>query len=132
VEAYHRAKTGALFIAATQCGALAAGADPHPWRALGEALGAAYQVADDLADAVLTEADLGKPTGQDEALHRPTLVGELGLQGAYDRLQALVGEAVGSIPPCDGAADLRALVQRQATRLAPSRLAVAGLARSAA
>jgi geranylgeranyl diphosphate synthase type II len=123
VEAYHRAKTGALFVAATMSGALAAGADPSPWRALGDALGAAYQVADDLADAVLTEADLGKPTGRDEALRRPSLVAELGLMGAYDRLQALVREAVESIPACGGAEDLRKLVQMQATRLAPKSLA---------
>jgi geranylgeranyl diphosphate synthase type II len=123
VEAYHDAKTGALFVAATMSGALAAGSDPAPWRALGEALGAAYQVADDLADAVLTEADLGKPTGRDEALRRPSLVTELGLMGAYDRLQERVREAVESIPPCDGAEDLRKLVQMQATRLAPKSLA---------
>jgi geranylgeranyl diphosphate synthase type II len=35
-DAYHQAKTGALFVAATTAGALAAGADPAPWRALGE------------------------------------------------------------------------------------------------
>eukprot|EP01035_Chromulina_nebulosa_P052962 gene52962-72291_t len=33
-DAYHQAKTGALFVAATTAGALAAGADPAPWRAL--------------------------------------------------------------------------------------------------
>lgn len=123
VEAYHRAKTGALFVAATMSGAIAAGADPHPWRTLGEKLGAAYQVADDLADAVLSEAELGKPTGQDEALHRPSLVAELGLRGAYERLETLVAEAMDSIPACNGAKDLRELVKMQATRLAPKQLA---------
>lgn len=124
VEAYHAAKTGALFVAATMAGALAAGADPAPWRVLGDRLGAAYQVADDLADAVLTEADLGKPTGQDTALKRPSAVAELGLQGAYRRLRDLVEEAVESIPPCDGAKELRELVRLQATRLAPKSLAL--------
>ena len=50
LKAYQRAKTGALFVAATAGGALAAGADPQPWVALGEWLGEAYQVADDLLD----------------------------------------------------------------------------------
>ena len=36
---YQRAKTGALFAAATMCGALSAGAAAGPWRALGEWLG---------------------------------------------------------------------------------------------
>lgn len=123
VEPYHRAKTGALFVAATTAGALAAGADPEPWRQLGEKLGAAYQVADDLADAVLSEHDLGKPTGQDVALQRPSLVTQLGLQGAYSRLETLVMEAVAAIPPCEGAKGLRDLVQMQAVRLAPKQLA---------
>jgi len=119
VEPYHRAKTGALFVAATTAGALAAGSDPGPWRDLGEKLGSAYQVADDLADAVSTEQDCGKPTGRDAALERPSLVATLGLKGAYAQLETLVGEAVAAIPPCAGAKDLRDLVQMQALRLAP-------------
>jgi geranylgeranyl diphosphate synthase type II len=124
VEPYHRAKTGALFVAAVMSGALAAGADPLPWRGLGEKLGAAYQVADDLLDAVSAEADCGKPTGRDAALQRPSLVAQLGLKAAYARLEALVGEAVLAIPPCEGAKSLRDLVQMQATRLAPKQLAL--------
>ena len=48
---------------------LAAGHDPRPWRALGDYLGEAYQVADDLLDACAEEA--GKPLGQDAQLGRP-------------------------------------------------------------
>ena len=48
---YHRAKTGALFAAATVAGAASAGADAEPWRMVGEKLGEAYQVADDIRDA---------------------------------------------------------------------------------
>lgn len=123
VEAYHRAKTGALFVAATMCGAIAAGANPLPWRAVGENLGAAYQVADDLLDAVSAEDECGKPTGRDAALHRPSLVAELGLHGARDRLEGLVSEAVAAIPDCEGAGILRELVRTQATRLVPKQLA---------
>ena len=119
VEPYHRAKTGALFVAAVTAGAIAAGSDPQPWRALGETLGAAYQVADDLLDAVSLQVDSGKPVGQDEALHRPSLVAELGLKGAYQRLESLVGEAVDAIPPCEGSKALSDLVRMQAVRLAP-------------
>lgn len=123
VELYHQSKTGALFVAATMSGAVASGGDPHPWRRLGETLGGAYQVADDLLDAVSGEAEAGKPTGRDAALQRPSLVAELGIKGAYARLGALVEEAVAAIPDCDGAKDLRDLVAMQATRLAPKQLA---------
>jgi geranylgeranyl diphosphate synthase type II len=123
VEPYHRAKTGALFVAAVMGGAVAAGADPAPWRLLGDKLGAAYQVADDLLDAVSGESDCGKPTGRDAALRRPSLVADLGIKGAYARLGTLVAEAAGAIPACEGAKDLRDLVQMQAMRLAPKHLA---------
>ena len=121
---YHRAKTGALFGAAAIAGAAAAaaGAEPEPWRHLGETLGEAYQVADDLADACADPAQLGKPTGQDRVLGRPNAVAAYGLAGAMTRLDALVAEAVASIPPCRGAADLRALVDAEARRLVPKTL----------
>lgn len=119
VQPYHRAKTGALFVAATMAGALAAGADPLPWRALGEKLGEAYQVADDLLDAVSSQAEAGKPTGRDIALRRPNAVSELGVEATCARLEALVREAVDAVPNCDGAASLCELVRMQATRLAP-------------
>ncbi|MGD2135594.1 MAG: polyprenyl synthetase family protein, partial [Gemmatimonadales bacterium] len=48
---YHRAKTAALFEAATVAGAVAAGSDGAAWRDVGTWLGRAYQVADDIADA---------------------------------------------------------------------------------
>ncbi len=121
VDAYHRAKTGALFVGAVSCGALAAGADPAPWRGLGERLGEAYQVADDILDATAGEAETGKPVGRDAALDRPSAVAELGLDGAVSRLKLLVGEAVDSVPDCVGADELRALVAAQAKRLTPQR-----------
>jgi geranylgeranyl diphosphate synthase type II len=124
VERYHQAKTGALFVAAVMGGALAAGADPAPWRRLGQALGGAYQIADDLMDAVSSplEAD-GKPLGQDALLGRPSLVAELGVKGAYARLRGAVAEAAAAVPPCPGARSLRDLVEAQALRLAPKHLA---------
>jgi geranylgeranyl diphosphate synthase type II len=123
VEPYHRAKTGALFVAAVMSGAVAAGADPLPWRLLGEKLGAAYQVADDLLDAVGAGEACGKPVGQDAAFDRPSSVTELGVKGAYAHLGHLVGEAAAAIPECEGADALRDLVRMQATRLAPQELA---------
>lgn len=121
---YHRAKTGALFGAATIAGAAAAGFEPEPWRLLGELLGEAYQAADDICDACAQTDEGGKPVGRDAVLGRPNAVRELGLPGAVQRLESLVGQAVASIPPCPGSAALRALVSSEARRLVPRGLAV--------
>jgi geranylgeranyl diphosphate synthase type II len=123
LDVYHQAKTGALFVAATTSGAIAAGADGAPWRALGEALGAAYQVADDLLDALHPGAeDSDKPVGQDALLMRPSAVAECGIPGALSRLNALVEQAVDAVPSCDGAQEMRDLVRLTAMRLAPKHL----------
>jgi geranylgeranyl diphosphate synthase type II len=123
LSAYHRAKTGALFAAATAGGAAAAGYDPHAWSSLGDRLGEAYQVADDLRDAVCDAESLGKPVGRDVALGRPSAVGALGIDGAITRLRSLVAEAVEAIPPCPSADELRAHVLQEASRLVPRQLA---------
>jgi geranylgeranyl diphosphate synthase type II len=120
---YHRAKTGALFAAATVAGAAAAGAEAEPWRMLGETLGEAYQAADDIRDAAADPDEVGKPTGRDAVLGRPNAVVELGLSGAVQRLEQLVGEAIEAIPPCPRAGDLRALIRLEAKRLLPKKLA---------
>jgi geranylgeranyl diphosphate synthase type II len=120
---YHRAKTGALFVAASVTGATAAGVAAAPWQAFGEHLGQAYQVADDLRDAIATEEDIGKPVHQDVALGRPNALLRLGVGGAVDLLQDLVANAVKAIPECSGAGDLRSLVASEARRLVPKELA---------
>ncbi len=114
LHAYHEAKTGALFSAATAGGALAAGADSDEWGRLGARLGEAYQVADDLRDALGDSDELGKPVGVDEALGRPNAVAQLGVPGAADRLRALVHEALASIPACPGRAALLETIEAQA------------------
>lgn len=119
---YQRAKTGALFVASTMAGALAAGRPAEPWRALGDWLGEAYQAADDIRDAVGDPRELGKPIGRDAALARPSTITELGLVGAIRYFQRLVDGAIASIPECDGADRLRALVHAEAERLVPAAL----------
>ena len=116
---YQRAKTGALFAAATAAGAEAAGVDGRVWRGLGDRLGEAYQVADDIRD-VLSDPDvLGKPIGQDVLLGRPSAARELGLDGAIFHFQSLVAQAIAAIPDCAGASRLRALVWMESERLVP-------------
>lgn len=119
LAAYHRAKTGALFIAATQMGAIAAGQDPEPWEELGARIGEAFQVADDLRDALSTPEALGKPVGQDAAHARPSAVTELGVQGAIHRLKDILSGAISSIPSCPGEARLAGMVNQYAARMVP-------------
>jgi len=72
-----RRKTGALFRAAAQLGAVAADADDATVEAFGdyaEGVGVAFQIRDDVLDATADADDLGKPTGQDSEMDRPSLV----------------------------------------------------------
>jgi geranylgeranyl diphosphate synthase type II len=120
LSAYHRAKTGALFIAATQMGAIAAGQEPDQWEELGARIGEAFQVADDLRDALYDADALGKPAGQDAIHARPNAVAELGVQGAVSRLQDILGGAISSIPRCQGEATLAQMVRRYAEKMTPA------------
>lgn len=117
---YQRAKTGALFAAATSSGAQAAGADADTWKGLGEWLGEAYQIADDIRDVLGDAQFLGKPAGQDQEHHRPSSAKELGLNGAVEHFDLLVSKAVASIPSCIGDSALKKLVAFHAERLLPS------------
>ncbi|WP_299733680.1 polyprenyl synthetase family protein [uncultured Tateyamaria sp.] len=119
LKAYHQAKTGALFIAATQMGAIAAGQEAEPWFELGDRIGEAFQVADDLRDALYDADTLGKPAGQDDLHGRPNAVTELGVQGAISRLKDILGGAIASIPSCRGEAQLAEMVRMYAERLTP-------------
>ena len=119
LRAYHRAKTGSLFIAATTMGAVAAGHDAEPWEELGARLGEAFQVADDLRDVLYDAETLGKPVGQDAVHARPSAVAEMGVKGAIVHLRAILSGAIASIPACPGEAALAELVRAYAERMTP-------------
>ena len=119
LSAYHRSKTGALFIAATQMGAIAAGQEAEPWYELGARIGEAFQVADDLRDALYDAETLGKPAGQDDLHGRPNAVAQLGVDGAIARLKDILSGAISSIPSCKGEAALAQMVKRYAEKLTP-------------
>ena len=93
-------KTGALLAFAAASGGVLAGAPPEARAALaryGAAVGEAFQIADDLLDVVGDPAAVGKATGKDAAAHKATFVSLLGVAGARQRLDALVGEAESAI-----------------------------------
>ena len=70
-------KTGALFTAAAQLGAVAAGGTEEQIEAMGEyaeRVGVAFQMRDDVLDATAEAEVIGKPTGTDAAMDRPSLL----------------------------------------------------------
>lgn len=105
-------KTGALFHFSCIAGAILAkrgGAKSAERTALGryaEAIGLAFQIADDLLDVEGSEADLGKAVQKDAAAGKATFVDLLGLDGARSHAAQLVEEAVAALQPFDGKADL--------------------------
>jgi farnesyl diphosphate synthase len=93
-------KTGALLKFSVEAGAILAGADAKARAALGvygRAIGAAFQIADDILDVESDAATLGKRAGKDAEQNKGTLVGSLGLEGARRELDRLVDEAISSV-----------------------------------
>jgi farnesyl diphosphate synthase len=96
-------KTGALLKFSVEAGTILAGAAATARAALGvygRAIGAAFQIADDILDVESDAATLGKRTGKDAGQNKGTLVGSLGLEGARRELDRLVDEAISGV---DGA-----------------------------
>jgi geranylgeranyl diphosphate synthase, type II len=119
LAAYHHAKTAALFEAAALAGAVAAGGEPEAWRKVGGLLGEAYQVADDLADAIGESATLGKPIQQDLQNSRPNMVAKLGPFEAARKLDELLAEAKRAVPPCSQRRQVEEFLGLAARRLCP-------------
>ena len=86
-------KTGALIEWSAMAGAVLAGADTAPLRAYAQALGLAFQIADDLLDVEATLEQTGKATGKDAMAGKATFVSLLGVDGAKRRAAALVESA---------------------------------------
>jgi len=113
-------KTGALLAAAVRMGAIIGRADRDADRALavyGEALGAAFQVADDILDIESSANAMGKATGKDAGRGKGTLVGALGLPAAKRERDRLADAAVAALADFGPEADiLRAAARFSADR----------------
>jgi farnesyl diphosphate synthase len=93
-------KTGALLKFSVEAGARLAGAGAKARAALetyGRAIGAAFQIADDILDVESDAATLGKRAGKDAEQNKGTLVGSLGLEGAHRELDRSVAEAIAAV-----------------------------------
>jgi geranylgeranyl diphosphate synthase type II len=103
VENMHRRKTGALIKGSVLLGALGAGIRSGPdFRALesfGDEIGLAFQIQDDILDVEGDAAVLGKTTGADAALSKPTYPSTVGLLAARERAQDLRDRAIRALAP---------------------------------
>ena len=103
LENMHIHKTGALIRASVLLGALSQPmVDPAMLERLdhyAKCVGLAFQIRDDILDVIGDAAALGKVTGADRALNKPTYPALLGLEGAREHARVLHEEALASLQP---------------------------------
>lgn len=104
-------KTGAMFKAAVLVGAVVAGLEEETkeWNALedySKALGAAFQISDDILDVTQPSEALGKTAGKDAANKKHTIVSHLELHDAKNTLTEVLDQANGHLDIFGSRADL--------------------------
>jgi farnesyl diphosphate synthase len=108
----YRLKSGSLYAAAAQAGAILCGADESAAETIfetGMSLGLSYQYLDDVADAVADSDEVGKDTRCDA--DKPTAVSLYGVDGARRRSHEFQEDALSKLASYDTRADrLRNLV----------------------
>jgi geranylgeranyl diphosphate synthase, type II len=113
LEFIHSHKTGALFCAAAELGAMAADARRRDLGAItryAKNLGLAFQIVDDLLDVTAEAAEVGKDVGKDAG--KTTFVSLLGVAGAQALANELLDFAAASIAELGRKAEpLRALLE---------------------
>ncbi|MCF0137809.1 MAG: polyprenyl synthetase family protein [Oscillospiraceae bacterium] len=93
-------KTGALIIAACRMGVAAAGGSREQMESaagFGAALGAAFQIRDDMLDVISTDEVLGKPVGSDARECKNTYMALLGYDKCHEMVTKLTDCAKKSI-----------------------------------
>jgi len=113
-------KTGRLIQYSAEAGAIL-GRVPSQIRTqiigYGRDIGAAFQIADDVLDAVGTTDGIGKTAGKDEAAGKATMVALLGVDRARAQAEMLAAQAVSHLDAFGPEADrLRALAQYVVSR----------------
>lgn len=102
-------KTGALIRFACEAGAAIGDASPSERERLsefGQAIGLAFQLADDLLDATSSAATLGKAAGKDADAGKATLVSLHGVEWTRRQLAGLVDQATALLDPFGARAGL--------------------------
>ncbi len=102
IRRLQRMKTGALItFACVAGGILGETSDAHlaALRDYGDALGAAFQLADDLLDAEGDATIVGKATGKDRKAGKATLVSLFGIEAAHAKLEELKIKTLAALAP---------------------------------
>lgn len=105
IIALQAGKTGALISWSALVGPRMAEAERAPLSIYGDALGLAFQIADDVLDVTGDAAVVGKAVRKDQAAGKATFVSLLGVDGAKSRAQSLVEEACDALSPYGDDAD---------------------------
>ena len=108
VQYIHTHKTGALIKASVRSGALLGGASPGQLDAVtryGEAIGLAFQIADDILDIEGTTEEIGKDAGSDEARGKATYPAVIGLAESKRLAAELVDRAFEALSPLGAPAE---------------------------
>lgn len=110
----YKMKTSALIECSMMIGAVLAGAGDEEVRtmeAVGEKVGIAFQIEDDILDVTSSLEVLGKPICSDEKNHKTTYVTLFGANGAGGYVQQLSQEALGLLDTLERPDEfLRALI----------------------
>ncbi len=99
ITALQSGKTGALIEWSACAGALLAQADPELLRRYAQAMGLAFQIADDILDVEGDAEKAGKRLQKDARAGKATFVSLLGLEGARSRATDLVDQACDTLAP---------------------------------
>jgi farnesyl diphosphate synthase len=99
LKALHAAKTGALIRASLQIGAFSASPNPDTYRYqaisdVGDYIGLAFQIMDDVLDVTQSTDVLGKPAGSDEQQEKNTFPKLLGLDASKAEAERLLSDAI--------------------------------------
>jgi geranylgeranyl diphosphate synthase type II len=108
VQYIHTHKTGALIKASVKAGAILGGADQAGVEAItryGEAIGLAFQIADDILDIEGTTEEIGKDAGSDQARGKATYPAVIGIRQSKERAGELVDLAMEALSVFDEKAD---------------------------
>ena len=109
LEAMHRLKTGALIRASILLGALSSPATTEAELTVldryADCIGLSFQIQDDILDVVGDTETLGKPSGSDQKMLKPTYPSILGLEASKKLALEQHEQALGHLESLDARAD---------------------------